>query len=317
MLDRSGQWLRDLPARTMFKLLNQPHLRMILERRYGEALDRHHAALPNLGDQDERILGALRRDGIFITTLDALDLPGSAAMLRTATTLAEDFAPEARALAARGEVFMMVPPHQIVQNPHVYLWGLQDRLLDIAEAYLGLPPGYDGVSINYTIADGREISTRKWHRDWEDRRMLKIAIYLHDVEDGGGPLQMICRQDSVQNGSVAFSYGLADDAEIARRFGPGYVKDIVSCEGPRGTVIFNDTARFFHRGKPAVTRDRAAIFYSYFSSRPRHPFFCERMGIRRRDVARLAHELPLRQRAAALWRQQLSPGVRLIPPASV
>jgi hypothetical protein len=31
---------------------------------------------------------------------------------------------------------------------------------------------------------------RQWHRDTEDRRILKISVYLSDVEDGCGPLSI-------------------------------------------------------------------------------------------------------------------------------
>lgn len=173
------------------------------------------------------------------------------------------------------------------------------------------------MCINYTVADGREISTRKWHRDWEDRRMLKVAVYLHSVDRAGGPFQMIRRHDLMQNDSDGFVYESADDAEIEQRLGADFATDVVSCEGPGGTVIFTDTARFFHRGKPATERDRATIFYSYFARRPRHPFLCERSGMARRDIARLARDLPERQRAAALWRRQLPIALRLIPPATL
>jgi hypothetical protein len=195
--------------------------------------------------------------------------------------------------------------------------GLQDRLLDIAENYIGLPPAYDGVTINYTIADGREVSTRQWHRDREDRRMLKVAIYLNDVDESCGPFQLIPRHDTMQNDHAGFNYEQADDAALLERLGPNYLDDVVSCCGPSGTVIFADTARFYHRGKPATARDRMAIFYSYFAHHPRHPFFCERSGIPRNEIARLAERLPPRQQSAALWRQRLSLALRLIPPAAL
>jgi hypothetical protein len=37
--------------------------------------------------------------------------------------------------------------------------------------------------------------------------------------------------------------------------------------------------------------------------------------MKRADIARLSRNLPERQRDAALWRQQLSPALRIIPPA--
>jgi hypothetical protein len=310
-------WLRDLPARMALRLCNHPSFRKVLGRRHCRALADHRARLPALDGIDAAIVAALERDGVFVTTLDALGLSGSDDILTAGNTLADRFAGEARARSAAGVPFIYIPPEEVIDHPAVFSWGLQDRLLDIAECYVGLPVAYDGVCINYTVADGREVSTRKWHRDWEDRRMLKVAVYLHDVHPTGGPFQMIRRKDSSQNDDDGFAYDLADDAELERRLGADFTRDVVSCEGPGGTVIFTDTARFFHRGKPATARDRAAIFYSYFASPPRHPFLCERTGMARRDIARLAHDLPDRQRDAALWRRRLPLPLRLIPPATL
>ncbi len=312
-----SRWLRDLPARTALKLFNQRPVRTWLGHRHDDALKRHRASLPHLSAGDAQIVEDLHSRGIHVTTLEALGVPGSEAILARATALAENFAETARALARQGRSFIVVPPESIVRRAAIFRWGLQDRLLDIAESYLGLPAAYDGVAINYTVADGRAISTRKWHRDWEDRRMLKIAVYLHEVDAAGGPFQQISRADTLQDDLKGFTYALSDDAELEQRLGPGYERDIVSCEGPRGTVVFCDTARCFHRGKPAVARDRAALFYSYFTNPPRHPFLCERTGLSRKDIAWMVRRLPERQNRAALWRRHLTPLLRLIPPASL
>lgn len=314
---RAALRLRNLPARAALRLCNQPQVRSWLGSRYAKSLDGYRPALPRLTGLDGEIAAALETVGVYRTSLESLQLAGSSALLETAGRLAEDFAPTARALASNGQNFIIVPPADIAANPAIYLFGLQDRLLDIAEAYLGMPVAYDGVAINYTVADGREISTRKWHRDWEDRRMLKIAVYLHDVNEDGGPFQHICRQDTLQNDGEGYRYELADNAELERRLGRGFADDIVSCTGPRGTVILNDTARFFHRGKPAIAHDRAALFYSYFANPPRHPFLCERTGLSRAQIAAMARGLPERQRQVALWRSRLPAPLRLIPPATL
>ncbi|MGH6697019.1 hypothetical protein [Sphingopyxis sp.] len=317
VIARRRRWLQDLPARTALKLFNRPRVRIILGRRYGEALHIHQPALPHLPEMDAKIVAALEKDGIYVTTIEALDLANGDAVMGEARALAEGFAGEAHERTANGEVFIIVPSNRVVRYPTIYLLGLQDRLLNIAENYIGLPPAYDGVTINYTVADGREVATRKWHRDREDRRMLKVAVYLHDVDESAGPFQMIKRHDRMQNDRDGFNYELADHARLAERLGPSYADDVISCCGPAGTVIFTDTARFFHRGKPATGRDRMAIFYSYFAQNPRHPFLCERTGMQRGDVVRLTTPLPQRQQRAALWRQRLSVALRLIPSATV
>lgn len=315
LVARRRRWLHDMPAQIALKVANRPIVRRALGRGYARSVDAHRARIPTLSTTDAAIVESLERDGIYMTTLDKLGMSGSSELIRDGGYLADTYALEARLRAARGEAFLYVPPSRVVDHPGIFTWGLHDRLLDVAEAYIGLPPAYDGVCINYTVADGREVSTRKWHRDWEDRRMLKVAVYLNDVDADGGPFQMIRRLDTRQSDLDGFTYGLADDRELGTRLGADFRGDIVSCEGPAGTVIFTDTARFFHRGKPATARDRAAVFYSYFANRPRHPFMCERTGMSRRDIAALAEGLPERQRAATLWRRRLPVPLRMIPPA--
>jgi len=310
-------WLRNLPARMALRYCNRPAVRRRLGARYDAALHRHRSSLPALDPVGQSILAQLERDGIAITSIDLLDLAGSDAMIDASFALALGYSAQARAQAAAGRQFMIVPPEQIAGNEAIFRWGLSNKLLDIVEAYIGLPPAYDGVAINYTVADGQEVSTRQWHQDWEDRRMLKVAVYLHEVDEQGGPFQVLCRADTRQSDAGGYAYGLADDATLQQRFGHDVGHDVVSCTGSRGTIIFADTARLFHRGKPAIARDRATLFFSYFAETPRHPFYCERTGMKRRALYALAKPLPARQRDAVMWRRRLPLPLRLIPPATL
>ena len=305
----------DIPARWALRLTNTSPMRRVLAARYRKAIEANLAALPALSALDAEIVAAIERDGVYITTLEALGLAGSAEMLAATQRLGDDFTDEARKIVKGGTDFTIVPPAAVAAQPAVFAWGLQERLLDIAEAYLRVPVAYDGVNIIYTVADGRAVATRQWHRDWEDRRMVKVAVYCNDVGAGGGPLQILSRHDETQDDAAGYFYDPATPDELARLFGPEYAKDVVSCTGPAGTVIFTDTARYFHRGQPAVTADRKAVFFSYFARTPRHPFFCERSGMTRGQIAGLAKGLTARQRATVMWRETLPALVRMIPPA--
>ncbi|MFT3967141.1 MAG: hypothetical protein QM690_14780 [Sphingobium sp.] len=317
VVKQGSEWLRNVPARAALRYCNRPDVRARMGLRHEAALARHRPRIPELIPADRAIVDQLDRRGVAVTSIHALGLAGGDGMVDIAAGLARRFTARAHGEWASGKPFIIVPPGDIVGAPAIFHWGLHDRLLDIAEAYIGLPAAYDGVAINYTVADGREISTRKWHQDWEDRRMLKVAVYLHDVDEDGGPFQVVARGDMRQSDRNGYSYELADDAELARRLGQDYRRDIMSCTGARGTVIFADTARLFHRGKPATARDRAALFYSYFAQAPRHPFYCERTGMRRRDLYRLAEDLPRRQREAVMWRRRIALPLRIIPPATL
>ncbi|WP_404481535.1 hypothetical protein [Novosphingobium sp. BL-52-GroH] len=309
--------MRDLPARTALRCANSEIVNRHLMQRHESALALHRDHVPRLSGLDLQIVEGLRRDGIYVTSLAELGLPGSNEMLSAGQELAAGFAAEARRRAAQGQEFVIVSPDAIASRPEIFAWGLNERLLDIVEAYLGLPVAYDGVNLIYTVADGREAGPRCWHRDWEDRRTIKVGIYCNDVAAGGGPFQMIRRREPGHGGANGYRYMLADDAALAQRLGADYARDLVSCEGAAGTVFFCETAEHFHRGQPAHYADRGALFHSYFARSPRHPFFCERSGLSRSQVARLAGPLNPRQRACALWRRELSLPAKLVPPAGL
>lgn len=309
--------LQDVCARAALRLTNTRLVNRRLMRGHDRARARHDGTLAPLSGIDRDIVEGLRRDGIFVTSLAVLGLAGGGDLLSTGQALGATFADDARRQSAKGNDFTMVQPAAVASHPALFAWGLNERLLDIMEAYLGVSAGYDGVTLMYTVAGARVAGPRRWHRDWEDARTIKVGIYCNDVAAGGGPFQMIRRRDPTHGGPYGYHYVQADDTLLSERLGPDYQEDLVSCEGPAGTVIFCETAQHFHRGQPAEHSDRVAFFFSYFARRPRHPFFCERSGMKRRQIESLARALNPRQRASALWRRELPLLVRLIPPASL
>jgi hypothetical protein len=143
--------------------------------------------------------------------------------------------------------------------------------------------------------------------------MIKVAVYLHDVDDSGGPFQIL--ENSIDN-NRKFNYSSMNDFELHNLLTKkGLPESIRTCTGLSGTVIFADTARFFHRGKPATRCDRAALFFSYFARPPRHPFFCNRTMLSRQQITGLIAELHAAQQASALWRDSLPWISRHFPPS--
>jgi len=289
-------------------------IRALRQARYRSQVDGHRAALPTLSGASRGVVDDLQCNGVSQRSLDALGIAGSANMLGQACRLVASEMADFRSQAAAGSKFVMTRAESMLANPEIFLFGLQPLLLDIAEAYIGLPVAYDGATILYTAADGQEVSTRDWHRDREDRRMLKIIVYLNDVDAEGGPFQLL-RDVPTEARARRHLYGLTADERQALKAGAAGA--VLDCEGPTGTTLFVDTARHFHRGKPAVGRDRAALFFSYFARRPQRPFFCDRSGLARADVERMVRHLSARQRDAALWHQDLPLHWRLLAPVPV
>src|SRR5438105_4567090 len=71
--------------------------------------------------------------------------------------------------------------------------GVNRRLLDIANAYLEMWSKLEYVDVWYTpSADEEERrSSQRWHRDFNDRRLLKAFVYLVDVDEETGPFESV------------------------------------------------------------------------------------------------------------------------------
>jgi hypothetical protein len=305
----------SLPALLAFHSFNLPPVEKWLFRSHIQAKEVYKSRLPELSPVESRIVYELKQEGVSMTSLAELAMEGTTEMIAAGTGISVALAAAAKRpyhFSGRKAVSAEIASTENYRS--IFKWGLNLSLLRIAERYLDLPAAYDGPKVAYTPADGRQAGTRLWHRDREDRRMLKAAIYLTDVPESGGPLQ--CVKSQVFDGPIDrnFSYPVLSHEELEHKLGRKIMEeDITSCAGAAGTVVFMDTARLFHRGKPAVSVDRRAIFHSYFSRNPRHPFFCERSDLSRAEIEQFAEGMSPIQRDAVLWRNTLPSFVKFIP----
>jgi hypothetical protein len=304
----------SIPAHLAYQCINLKPVADRLERRRRERSAKHPQDELQVAAEAAVVRG-LQNDGVVVTDLAALGLadigeePIMACGGRAAAALADRVATmEAR----RRTGTVRAEPGDLMRYPAIYRWGLNAVLLRITQAYLGSAVGFDGPQLTLSLIDEREVGLRTWHLDREDRRMLKVALYLNDVDEGGGPFQLLSRPDL--GASRIGRYRAFDTAALERTLGrPLAWEDVVTCTGKAGTLVFADTGRFLHRGKPATTHARSAIFYSYFPRKPRHPFYTGRSRLDRAQISRLVDGLGPEQRACALWRDGLPGIARLVP----
>src|SRR5919204_1386865 len=66
--------------------------------------------------------------------------------------------------------------------------GTNRRLLDLANAYLEMWSKLEYVDLWYTppVSDEERRSSQRWHRDFNDRHLLKAFVYLVDVDEEAG-----------------------------------------------------------------------------------------------------------------------------------
>lgn len=287
--------------------------RSFLLPQYQQQLSQHKKRLPQLDSSELNIVRQLEQQGVYITSLDALNLPNSQTLLESAQQITTELAQQSY-LHGRGyQHTLMADADQLMAHPEIFFWGLSEKVLKIVESYLGLPVAYDGLSFYYSLADGREVGPRIWHRDKEDWRMIKVAIYLNDVDESGGPFQTV--KPDVNNWLIKTlpKYKGLTDLELQKLLNENFQDWLVSCIGKAGTVIFTDTSRCYHRAKPPITTDRSAIFFHYFSQRPKNPFYCERSLLSRKQRATLAQKLSNHLQKHIHWKEHYPGMGRYIP----
>jgi hypothetical protein len=270
-------------------MLRAPLLRQWSEHAYYAALGRHAEKLRLPAYYAVAAVEALRRD--WMVELDGgpmLPRDVQRDALALCERLSTDASPRSSVESSAAEVAEM---------PSVYRWGLEDHNLDLAECYIGLPVRYLGVSVKREKADAGQGDVRQWHVDVEDRRMLKLIVYLDEVGDGEGPLEYLDRAATQEAMSkLGYWTGFVSDARMDTAIERSRWRRVV---GPAFTVAVIDTCRLFHRAKPPVSRDRYSLSFSYCSVRP-HQLFPEYFPDRAM-VSSLAAQLTPRQRAATVY----------------
>ncbi|MEI2580828.1 hypothetical protein [Scytonema sp. PRP1] len=254
--------IRRLPNKIKRIILNISVFQLISQLVHQKKLEKYVKYLPKISLEDSNVVEYLRQEGTYVTSLQALQISSTSLMIASA----EKLLPELLAFSSDKNHVISLPLLKLMKYPEIFLWGLQERLLNIIENYIGLPVLYHGAHFRREIANGKLIDVRQWHTDVEDHRMVRIIVYLNDVSLNGGPFEYISKNStSLLRQTLQYSSGFVSD-DIIKTLIP--TSDWKPCIGRSGTVIFSDTRNVFHRAKPPVGADRFSITFSYTSRRP-------------------------------------------------
>jgi hypothetical protein len=234
---------------------------------------------PQLDELQSRILGDVEANGFATASFGDL-FPDESAW-RDVEAMRDRFVTETEAdLAKGGEHVRVRAGKEFVVRLHSYgaELGLDDpwfravashRLLDIANVYLEMWSKLEYVDVWYSVpqpAEAERISSQRWHRDYNDKHLLKVFLYLVDVDDAMGPFQYV--PGSQPGGPYA-------DAWPWEPLGQNYPTEqelealvpssaIRAFTAPKGTLIFCNTAGF-HRGGFSTTDPRVLATATYSS----------------------------------------------------
>src|SRR5689334_4251672 len=145
--------------------------------------------------------------------------------------------------------------------------GLNPRLLDVANEYLQMWSKLEYVDLWYTApaGTGDRRSSQRWHRDFNDRHLLKAFLYLVDVDEQAGPFEYVPRSAPGSELDALWPWrplgeNYPPEDELAERIDGR----AVSFTAPKGTLIFCNTSGF-HRGGFASGKPRVLATFTWDS----------------------------------------------------
>ncbi len=259
--------VKNIPYKLRREIFKIPALQVMHEQSYQKALNYHAQFLPQVDDFGTSVLSRLRNEGTCIFPIEKLGLLSTPAMLKTAYTLADKLRNSIPIPNTADNCEIGSDKSDLREFTEILLWALEPKLLDLIENYIGLPLLYQGFAMRRSIADGRHSGVRRWHIDWEDRRMIKIIIYLNDVAAGGGPYEYI-RQETTAKAIETLNYynlGYLSDEEMQKAVPR---QEWTACLAPRGSVVITDPSSVFHRAQPPTVEERFSITFCYTSAEP-------------------------------------------------
>ncbi len=234
---------------------------------------------PELDDLQRRILADVEENGFATASFGEL-FPNESHW-RDLEAMRDHFVAETEAdLAKGGEHVRVRAGKEFVVRLHSYgaELGLDDpwfratasrRLLDIANTYLEMWSKLEYVDVWYSVpqpAGAERISSQRWHRDYNDKHLLKVFLYLVDVDDAMGPFQYVPGSQPGGPYSDAWpweplgkNYPTEDELEALI---PS--SSIRAFTASKGTLIFCNTAGF-HRGGFSTTNPRVLATATYSS----------------------------------------------------
>jgi hypothetical protein len=225
----------------------------------------------------ERLLVDLTRNGIIITSVAemmkniCLFEELESAVWKYEASLADEIGKARMEMDMAGTktyLFTLFGRHLPLDPADIFVrFALQSEVLHITNSYFGMLTKLQYYNVWHTFttqAPARE--SQLWHRDPEDRYVLKMFVYLTDVDEGAGPLTYAPGTHAQGTVKTAVeSKWVREGVTDVRRSDDAQMdvvvpkKSWITAIGPKGTVVLADT-RGYHKG--GLAREHERILYT-------------------------------------------------------
>lgn len=229
-----------------------------------------------------RVLHDLNCDGVAMTSAQALlgsgscygELCGRVESLQASLTgeiaEAQSRADDQNAIGKKTFILEYLGRNPQFDPSGVYArFALDKNILGVANAYLGMRSRLRYYNVWHTFST--RVAAREsqlWHRDRDDYLIVKVFLYLSDVDEGAGPFTYA--RGSHPKGKLRREAACSLEGNVQRST-DAQLAEVIPSEywfkgiGPKGTIIFADT-RGYHRG--GLARERARVMYTAMFTSP-------------------------------------------------
>ena len=190
----------------------------------------------------------LKRTGIYVASLSELGFD------------LKDFKYEIKGDVKSNKPFLtyLWDKSPVVEDNAFFRSALNEKVLDIVNSYMGIRSKLYYATLNLTKPSEGLVGSQNWHRDEGDRKILKVFIYLTDVDEDSGPFMYV--KESVKG----LKYGkLYPQYAPEGNYPTGQIPDYSVMTGKAGTVIFCDTTGLHRGGKG--TKERVMFTAAYYA----------------------------------------------------
>lgn len=174
-------------------------------------------------------------------------------------------------------ILKMQPENSVLPADHPLIRiGLSATVLNVVSEYMKLWPKliYTDAWYSIPIDVGKRIGSQQWHRDPEDRQMVKVYLYFSEIDAEAGAMEYVLGSSN-SAGRPGLEIGhweaaganLYPSAELVEsRFPPS---QRFSCSGTIGTLLFCDTTGL-HRGGISTTKPRVVATWTFVTPASRY-----------------------------------------------
>lgn len=158
--------------------------------------------------------------------------------------------------APSGASLASYPLRTVLECPHIMEVMNRPDVLGVAKEYLGCQPTISGLRIDWSCPASGAGYVQRFHRDYDDWKIVKLFIYLSDVDDSSGPHEFVATSHKHSGQFRAIPYKQED---LEQKYGRDKLVRVV---GPRGTSFMVDTWGI-HKGNVPVTGNRMMLQIQY------------------------------------------------------